>query len=131
MHLRDTEEPVKEPDWAAFIAVDWADQKHDWAMEVPGENTRERGQVAHSPEALDVWVMQLRQRFGDRPIAVALEQSRGALLFTLSNTRTSYCSRFTRARQAVFAKQCIRRGVRMTRSMLTFSSICWSSIETD
>jgi len=28
--------------------------------------------------------MQLRQRFADRPIAVTLEQSRGALLFTLS-----------------------------------------------
>jgi transposase len=84
MHLGDTEGHVKEPEWAAFIAVDWADQKHDWAMEVPGENTRERGQVAHSPEALDAWVMQLRQRFGDRPIAIALEQSRGALLFTLS-----------------------------------------------
>jgi Transposase IS116/IS110/IS902 family./Transposase. len=84
MHFRDAEEPVAEPDWAAFIAVDWADQKHDWAMEVPGGNIRERGQVAHAPEALDAWVTQLRQRFGDRPIAVALEQSRGALLFTLS-----------------------------------------------
>lgn len=84
MHLRDAEEPIKEPDWAAFIAIDWADQKHDWAMEVPGENKRERGQVAHSPEALHAWVTELQQRFGDRPIAVALEQSRGALLFALS-----------------------------------------------
>jgi hypothetical protein len=84
MHLRNAEESLAEPDWAPFIALDWADQKHDWAMAVPGENIRERGQVAHSPEALDAWVAQLRQRFGDRPIAVALEQSRGALLFTLS-----------------------------------------------
>jgi hypothetical protein len=53
-------------------------------MEVPGESIRERGQVAHTPEALDAWVAQLRQRFGDRPIAIALEQSRGALLFTLT-----------------------------------------------
>ena len=61
MHLRDAEKAVAEPDWAAFIAVDWADQKHDWAMEVPGESIRERGQVAHTPEALDAWVAQLRQ----------------------------------------------------------------------
>jgi transposase len=73
-----------EPDWAAFIAIDWADQKHDWAMEVPGQSKRERGQLAHTPEAIDAWVMQLQQRFGDRPIAVTLEQSRGALLFALS-----------------------------------------------
>ncbi len=84
MHVRDVQQPVAEPDWAALIAIDWADQKHDWAMAVPGENIRERGQVTHTPEALDVWVGQLRQRFGDRPIALALEQSRGALLFTLS-----------------------------------------------
>jgi transposase len=84
MNFRDGEGALSEPDWAAFIAIDWADQKHDWAMEVPGASTRERGKVAHTPEALDIWVAQLRQRFGNRPIAVALEQSRGALLFTLS-----------------------------------------------
>src|SRR5579863_2426839 len=77
-------ECIAEPDWAAFIAIDWADQKHDWAMEIPGQSKRERGQIAHTPEAIDIWVMQLRQRFADRPIAVTLEQSRGALLFTLS-----------------------------------------------
>jgi hypothetical protein len=63
---------LTEPDWAAFIAIDWADQKHDWAMEVPGQSKRGRGQVAHTPEAIDTWVMQLRQRFADRPIAVTL-----------------------------------------------------------
>jgi transposase len=78
------EKRVTEPDWAAFIAIDWADQKHDWAMEVPGQNKRERGKMAHTPEAIDDWVSQLRERFADRPIAVTLEQSRGALLFTLS-----------------------------------------------
>ena len=77
-------ERLTEPDWAAFIAIDWAVQKHDWAMEVPGQSKRERGQMAHTPEVIDTWVTQLRQRFADRPIAVTLEQSRGALLFALS-----------------------------------------------
>jgi transposase len=79
-----TGEQVSEPDWAAFIAIDWADQKHDWAMQVAGKNKREHGQVAHTPEAIQTWVAELGKRFGDRPIAVALEQSRGALLFALS-----------------------------------------------
>ncbi len=73
-----------EPDWAAFIAIDWADRKHDWAMQVPGQKKRESGQLPHQPEAIHSWVVQLRERFGERPIAVALEQSRGALLFVLS-----------------------------------------------
>ena len=78
------EQPLSEPDWAAFIAIDWADQKHDWAMQVPGKNKREHGQLAHTPEAIQTWMSELGKRFGDRPIAVALEQSRGALLFALS-----------------------------------------------
>ena len=48
-------ECLTEPNWAAFIAIDWADQKHDWAMDVPGQTKRERGQMPHSPEAIDIW----------------------------------------------------------------------------
>src|SRR5436853_7094381 len=36
------------------------------------------------PEAVETWVAQLSQRFAGRPIAVAVEQSRGALVFMLS-----------------------------------------------
>lgn len=82
--MQTANEQIPEPDWAAFIAIDWSDQKHDWAMQVAGEKKRERGQLVHSPEAINAWIAQLRLRFGDRPLAVALEQSRGALLFSLS-----------------------------------------------
>ena len=41
-------------------------------------------ELEHSPEAVEAWVGQLCQRFAQRPIAVALEQSRGALVFMLS-----------------------------------------------
>lgn len=73
-----------EPEYAAFIAIDWADRKHDWAMQAAGQSKRETGQLEHTPEAIHQWVTGLRQRFGGRRIAVALEQSRGALLFSLS-----------------------------------------------
>jgi transposase len=36
------------------------------------------------PEAIEGWVAQISQRFASRPIAVAVEQSRGALVFMLS-----------------------------------------------
>ena len=84
MQLRTPAEDQAEPDWAAFIAIDWADQKHDWVLQAAGQNKRQRGQLAHSPEAIHGWVAQLQEQFGERPIAVALEQSRGALLFALS-----------------------------------------------
>lgn len=73
-----------EPEFAAFLAIDWADQKHAWSLQVAGMTQRERGEVEHSPEAVEAWVTQLGQRFGGGPIAVAVEQSRGPLVFMLS-----------------------------------------------
>jgi len=37
-----------------------------------------------TPEAIEAWAAALAQRFQGRPVAVALEQSRGALLFALT-----------------------------------------------
>jgi hypothetical protein len=40
----------------------------------------ESGKVEQTPEAIEVWASQLATRFTGRPIAVALEQSRGPLV---------------------------------------------------
>jgi len=74
----------QEPEFAAFLAIDWADKKHVWCLQGVGSEKRESGELEHSPEAVEAWVGQLCQRFAQRPIAVALEQSRGALVFMLS-----------------------------------------------
>src|ERR1700747_653065 len=42
------------------------------------------GGVEHTPETVEAWVGQLCRRFGNRPIAVAVEQVKGALVFMLS-----------------------------------------------
>jgi transposase len=73
-----------ETEFAALIAIDWADQKHAWALQIPGSSRRETGTIDHTPEAVDVWASELRLRFAGQPIAVAIEQSRGPLVFTLS-----------------------------------------------
>src|SRR5512138_1215908 len=73
----------REPDFAAFIAIDWADREHAWAMQVAGSIERETGKFPHTPEAVDAWAMQWAKRFAGRPVAVALEQSRGALVYAL------------------------------------------------
>jgi transposase len=72
-----------EPDFAAFVAIDWADREHAWALQVAGSTLRETGKLAHTPEAIQTWAMQLATRFAGRAVAVALEQSRGALLYAL------------------------------------------------
>jgi transposase len=73
-----------EPQFAAFVGIDWADQKHVWCLQAVDSEKRESGELEHTPEAVEAWVGQLCQRFGHRPIAVALEQSRGALVFMLT-----------------------------------------------
>jgi transposase len=78
-------QPVKqEPQFAALIGIDWADQKHVWCLQAADSQKRESGELEHTPEAVEAWVSQLCQRFANRPIAVAVEQSRGALVFMLS-----------------------------------------------
>ena len=69
-----------EPEWAALAAIDWADQKHFWRLLPAGGRQSEAGEWDNTPEAVEVWAANLQQRFGGRPIAVILEQSRGALV---------------------------------------------------
>ena len=70
-------------EYAAVVGLDWADQKHDVCLLVPGAAQPERAVLRHSAETIAAWVAQLRQRFGGRPVAIALEQSRGGLIAAL------------------------------------------------
>jgi transposase len=73
---------AEEP-FAAFVALDWADEKHAVALRVAGQTHTEHSTLEHKPEALTEWIAGLRQRFAGRPVAVILEQKRGALLYAL------------------------------------------------
>jgi transposase len=73
-----------EPEFVAFVGIDWADQKHAWCLQRAGSTQREHGELEHKPEVVEAWVSQLSQRFGPGPIAVAVEQRKGALVFMLS-----------------------------------------------
>jgi len=68
---------------AAWVGIDWADQKHAVCLEARGARRNEFREVEQSPEALAAWVAGLRERFGGKAIAVCLEQSRGALIYAL------------------------------------------------
>ena len=74
----------QELQFAALVGIDWADQKHAWCLQAAGTTERENGEVEHTPEAIEAWVGQLCRRFDNRPIAVAVEQVKGALVFMLS-----------------------------------------------
>jgi transposase len=68
---------------AVWLGIDWADQKHRWAMRINGEARFQQGELEHTPEAVEQFVSSLAVRFPGQRVAVALEQSRGALIYML------------------------------------------------
>ena len=81
--LKHNTEPDPAQEFAAFLAIDWADQVHAFHLQVVGQSKIETGTLEQKPQVLGPWVAKLRERFGGRPIAVGLEQSRGALIHGL------------------------------------------------
>ena len=73
-----TGEPV-----SIWLGIDWADQKHCWAIRVGDQSHIEQGELEHTPEAVEEFVTGLAMRYPGQRVAVALEQSRGSLLFML------------------------------------------------
>jgi len=70
-------------DYAALLGLDWGDQAHALALQVQGHTTIEKSNLPHSAESLQDWIANLRQRFGGRPIAIALEAKHGPLIHAL------------------------------------------------
>jgi transposase len=74
---------VQDAEIAAWVGLDWADKEHALCLEVSGSSSRESSILQQTPQALHAWVAQLRARFGGRTVAIALEQSRGAVIYAL------------------------------------------------
>jgi transposase len=70
-------------EFAALVAIDWADKKHAVCIFDPASGQREQTIIKHTPAALQEWALSLRSRFPAGPIAVCLEQSRGPLIYAL------------------------------------------------
>lgn len=68
---------------AAWIGLDWADQQHVGCLYDVASGQQESFTLESSAEAIPHWLAQLRQRYGGRPVALVLEQRRGALIHAL------------------------------------------------
>lgn len=68
--------------WAALIGFDWGDSKHAIAIRA-GDQPVETLQLDHSAENLQGWLDQIEHRFAARPVAVAIEASRGAVVYAM------------------------------------------------
>jgi transposase len=70
-------------DWAAFAAIDWGSRQHAWSLLPAQGGSVQSGVLRSTPEAVELWAMELYQRFSACPIAVAVEQKRGPLVYML------------------------------------------------
>lgn len=68
---------------AVWVGVDWADEEHVYALQRAGSARIETGVVKQRPEDLCEWINGLRERGEGGWVAVAVEQSRGALIYAL------------------------------------------------
>jgi hypothetical protein len=73
----------RELEFVAFVGIDWTDQKHGWCWQAANWARGEDGELEHKPEMVEAWASELCQRFGHGPMAVAVEQGKGALVYML------------------------------------------------
>ncbi len=65
-----------------IVGIDWADREHVVCLIDPhGRATVDT--LPQSPEAIDEWATQLATRFPGQVIAIAIEQSKGAIVYAL------------------------------------------------
>jgi transposase len=70
-------------DYAACIGLDWGSEKHSIALRIAGSSEIERHTIKQTPEELHGWILKLRDKLDGRPIAVAIEQTKGAVIHAL------------------------------------------------
>ena len=72
-------DPSPAPAFAAWIGLDWGDKSHAWALLDPASGPPQTDTLTNTPEALHHWLDALATRFGGRPVALAIEGTRGAI----------------------------------------------------
>ena len=65
--------------FAAFVGLDWGDRSHAMALDDCASGQTESSTLEHSAENLHAWLDQLQARYGGRPVALAIEGTRGAI----------------------------------------------------
>lgn len=69
--------------YAALIGLDWGPKRHALALRAAGSDQIEQRTLEHSAENLHQWLDELHARFAGRPVAIAIESARGAVINAL------------------------------------------------
>lgn len=69
-------------EYAAYVGWDWGQQHHAVDVAAPRE-VPWQATIEQKPEAIRVFVEQLRKRYGGAAVALCIEQGRGAVMYAL------------------------------------------------
>jgi transposase len=75
---------MSEFEFGALVGLDWGDTSHEVAVWDEQRQTCTSKRIEHTPAALRAWIEALHAQVGSARIAVAIEQSRGAVFDALS-----------------------------------------------
>lgn len=75
----------QEDRFSALIGLDWGDCSHAVALFAAGSDSVESSTLVQTAEAVRAWIKDLEKRFGGKPVAIALETSKGALIHMFFN----------------------------------------------
>jgi hypothetical protein len=75
-----TNSNTEETQFAALIGLDWGDTQHALAILDCSSGKIQTSTLTHSAETVRTWLEELEQRFGSRPVAIALETNKGPLI---------------------------------------------------
>jgi len=67
-------------EYAAWVGIDWGSENHAICLQVEGSERLESYTLEQKADVLHAWFMHLLVRFSGRKIAVAIEQSKGAVV---------------------------------------------------
>ncbi len=71
------------PELVACIGLDWGDERHAVHLQAAEGGPVERVELEQKPDVLHAWVAQVRERFHGRPVGIAIEQRKGAVMHAL------------------------------------------------
>jgi transposase len=66
----------------AWIGLDWGDKEHAFVLQ-DRSGQRKTGKINHSAENLHTWLRKIGEDYRGRPVALAIEASRGAVIHAL------------------------------------------------
>jgi transposase len=67
-------------EYAALIGLDWGSEKHSVALQAADSKKLEICELKQTPEFMHNWILNLHSRFPGGKIAIAIEQSKGAVI---------------------------------------------------